>query len=145
MPTPRPTKSSLGAIMSGDPHPKRLSQSFVRLDPGGAASSIEVGATFWEDLSEGRLGALDWLVSQYAFTGTWAHWERHLGGEEFVFLLSGAVDFTLELDDEPSVVSLRSPGQYILVPRGVWHIGSAVQESSMLFITSGEGTEHRPA
>jgi hypothetical protein len=39
--------------------------------------------------------------------------------------------------------SWKVPGDYVLVPRGIWHTVRVHTPSSVLFITPGEGTQHR--
>jgi oxalate decarboxylase/phosphoglucose isomerase-like protein (cupin superfamily) len=71
--------------------------------------------------------------------------ERHPAGEELVMLLSGAA--TLVLEDESGQeqsVHLSDPGSYVLVPRNVWHTARTSVPTTMLFLTPGAGTEHRP-
>ena len=41
-------------------------------------------------------------------------------------------------------VQLNTPGEFVMVPRGVWHTARIATRASMLFITPGEGTENRP-
>jgi hypothetical protein len=61
-----------------------------------------------------------------------------------VLLLSGAADMHLERDGETQVVHLARPGAFLLIPRGTWHTASVREAAVMLFITPGEGTQHRP-
>jgi oxalate decarboxylase/phosphoglucose isomerase-like protein (cupin superfamily) len=68
----------------------------------------------------------------------------HPNGEEVICLLSGEVEFVLELDEGPLNVALRTPGDYCIVPRGIWHTGRTNTAARMLYVTPGEGTEHRP-
>lgn len=127
-----------------DPGPYQIATTFVHLSDRGAAAPVVVNETFWEDLSAGKVASGGWLVSQSDFDGDWAHWEMHPNGEELVYLLSGSVDFVFEIEGGETIVELRQPGAYALVPRGVWHLAKALTKSSMLFVTSGEGTQHRP-
>jgi sulfate adenylyltransferase large subunit len=119
-----------------------LEKSFVHLHDGPRANVVPVGDDFWqtidqrEDLSRGR------LVGIYEFDENWANWEMHPAGEEVVTLLSGAVDFLLDLPDGQRVVELRGRAS-IVVPRGVWHTANVVEPAEMLHITWGAGTEHR--
>jgi len=130
--------------MPKDPDLHHLESTYVRLEDE-TATLLEVDSTFWEDLAAGKHGRGGWLVSQHVFEGAWEHWEAHPLGEELVYLVEGAVDFELELPDGNRVIELRRPGSFVVVPRGVWHIGRALQPSTMLFLTAGEGTEHRRA
>jgi hypothetical protein len=41
-------------------------------------------------------------------------------------------------------VRLNVPGSYVLIPRATWHTAKVHIPSSVLFITPGEGTQHRP-
>jgi len=75
-------------------------------------------------------------------TGDDAHWEMHPNGEEVVMLFSGAVDLIVEEDGGERVVKLRGRSAFV-VPRGVWHRAVCVQAGEMLYITAGEGTQHR--
>ena len=49
----------------------------------------------------------------------------------------------LEIDRRETVAELTAPGHYVLVPRGTWHTARTNGQCTMLFITPGEGTEHR--
>ena len=69
-------------------------------------------------------------------------WEMHPGGDEVLYLLTGALDVVL---DEPSgerAFGLEG-GQACLVPRGVWHRLVLRRPSDLLFVTPARGTRHR--
>ena len=51
----------------------------------------------------------------------------------------------LRLRNDASIEPLPEPGAYVLVPRGTWHTAKTSTRCRMLFVTAGEGTEHRPA
>jgi quercetin dioxygenase-like cupin family protein len=70
-------------------------------------------------------------------------WEMHPNGDEIVCLLSGVVTFILDQDNEHHEMTVNKPGDYVVVPKGTWHTAKTTVESTMLFITAGEGTEHR--
>ena len=36
------------------------------------------------------------------------------------------------------------PGDYAINPPGVWHTADVEAQASAIFITAGEGTQHRP-
>ncbi len=124
--------------------PQNINSGFVVLDDANNAISIAVGNRFYEKLEQ-QFGDFKGkrLISHYTFEQDWDSWESHPAGEEFVCLLSGQLDFVLEQDGGEEVVSLNTPGQYILVPRGVWHTAKVHISSSVLFITPGEGTQQR--
>ena len=90
--------------------------------------------------SDGKEGRLVCVIAQDA---TWDGWERHPAGEEVVVLLSGRVDIVQELDGTDHVVELR-PGEAMVNPANVWHTARVHEPGSALFITPGDGTEHRP-
>jgi hypothetical protein len=71
------------------------------------------------------------------------HREMHPRGDEILILLSGSVDVVLEALGGERRIPLRGRGACI-VPRGVWHGQIVHAPSVMMFITPGEGTEHRP-
>lgn len=133
--------------MSVDPGPYDASSTYVHLDDGGAGTPLAVTETFWQEAMAGAMPELERgrLVSQFSFADPWPSWERHPAGEEIVVLLSGAVDFVLEVDGVEQVVSLQRPGGFVIVPRNVWHTARPRQPTSMLFITPGQDTDHRPA
>jgi len=124
--------------------PQNISSTFVVLDGANNAIPMAVGDRFYEKL-EHQFGDFKGkrLISHYTFEQDWDSWEMHPAGEEFVCLLSGHVDFILQHDGGEENVSLNAPGQYILVPRGVWHTARVYTPSSVLFITPGEGTQQR--
>lgn len=124
--------------------PQNINSSCVVIDNANNAIPIAVGEHFYENLEQ-QFGDFKGkrLISYHTFEQDWNSWEMHPAGEEFVCLLSGQIDFVLEQDGGEEVVSLNTPGQYILVPRGVWHTAKVHTPSSMLFITPGEGTQQR--
>jgi hypothetical protein len=91
------------------------------------------------DGAEGR------LVSAYDFTESWDSWEMHPAGDEVVFLMRGEVVLHQELADGTTAEIRLVAGEYGVIPPGAWHTMDLVSaEASMLFITAGLGTEHRP-
>lgn len=125
--------------------PLDLSQHFVSLSASGGAQTHAV-AGFWRDLMAGQLAAPGpWLMTFAESAASWGHWEMHPNGEEVVILLSGSVDFVSEVGGAEHCQQLRSSGEYVLVPRGTWHRAEIKQPSRLLFITAGDGTQHREA
>ncbi|WP_374584569.1 cupin domain-containing protein [Pseudoduganella sp.] len=132
--------------MAPDYGPFRATETFLHLGPDGTSVPLEVDDAFWAKLTSGGFDHLGpgRLVSTYDFSADWTGWERHPAGEEVVVLLAGALDFVLESDGGQRTISLRQPGQFLLVPRGAWHTANVPRSATALFITPGEGTEHRP-
>lgn len=125
-----------------------LSRTFVHLELGARATAIpdfQWTPEFLEryeadhaiDGSEGRLVC---ITPQLA---TWTSWERHPAGDEVVVLLAGRVDLIQDLGGTDHVISLQ-PGQAMVNPAGVWHRSVVHEQGSALFITPGQGTQHRP-
>jgi hypothetical protein len=117
--------------------------TFVHLPDGPDATLLEVRPDFWQklevrtDLHDGR------LVSAYRFESDWPSWERHPAGDEIVIQLSGAMDFLVEEAGGERTAALRGRAA-LVVPRGAWHTARVLAPSEAIFVTRGEGTEHRP-
>ena len=90
-------------------------------------------------------GGEGWLVSLYDFSESWDSWEMHPRGAEVVACLGGCMVLTQEhADGRSEQVTLRR-GDYAINPPGTWHTADVVEAPATgLFITAGEGTEHRP-
>lgn len=125
--------------------PLQITDTFAALDDEGGARPLPVTPDFWEALMNGRLGTFSRLVSCFSFDKDWDSWEKHPSGEELVCMIDGDVEFVLDKDGVMDRVVLNKSGDYILVPRDVWHTAKVKRPSKMIFITPGEGTEHRPA
>lgn len=127
-----------------DPGPHRIEAVRPVLGPTGATTLLPVTPTFYEDLGKsfpdfgGHI-----LVQQFDFDTRWPTWEMHPEGDEFVFLISGDVDFLLKIGDgEATRVRVHEPGTFVMVPKGVWHTADPNAPTSMLFVTPGEGTQN---
>jgi mannose-6-phosphate isomerase-like protein (cupin superfamily) len=74
--------------------------------------------------------------------------EVHPDGDEFLYVVSGAMELILDDGDEQTVgvetaVLLRAGDAYA-VPRGVWHRLEAVEPSYLIHVTPGPNGGHRP-
>jgi mannose-6-phosphate isomerase-like protein (cupin superfamily) len=74
--------------------------------------------------------------------------EVHPDGDEFLYVVRGAMDLILDDGDERAVgvetnVVLRSGDAYV-VPRGVWHRLEALEPSYLIHVTPGPNGGHRP-
>ena len=83
------------------------------------------------------------LIACHTFDTDWPAWEVHPKGDEFVMLLSGQAELVLATADGDKHVNLSKAGQFVIVPRGVWHTARVQESARMLFVTPGEGTENR--
>jgi mannose-6-phosphate isomerase-like protein (cupin superfamily) len=119
-----------------------LERIYLGLDGKGAVRSLPVGPDFWETLDQNP-AARGTLVTQGVSDGDWAHREMHPKGDEGVYLLDGDVTMIFERRRGEKRVRL-APRQAVVVPAGVWHRALVPVSSRLLFMTYGEGTEHKP-
>jgi hypothetical protein len=103
---------------------------------GGMEWYEAYGALHHADGAEGR------LVSVHRFDASWNSWEMHPNGEELVVCLAGEITLHQELPSGIATVTLK-PYEALINPRRVWHTADVEAEATALFITAGEGTEHR--
>ena len=129
------------------PGPLDLSSTFLRLRPDASVEPLTVDNTFWQRIASGKLGDFhnEFLVASGGCEADWPMWEMHPNGDEIVCLLSGSVTFVLEQEHGTREIELKESGAYVLVPKGTWHTAKTRVPSRLLFITPGEGTQHRPA
>jgi mannose-6-phosphate isomerase-like protein (cupin superfamily) len=113
----------------------------------GRTTCLPGSESFWEGLASGAYPELEQgrLMSAFTFSEPWSSWERHPAGEELVLLVSGAATVVLDEDGTHREISLSTPGAFVLIPPNVWHTARATGPTTMLFLTPGAGTEHRPA
>ena len=90
------------------------------------------------DGAEGR------LVSMYTFTEDWPSWEMHPSGHELVICTDGEMVLTQEYPDGRREETVLRAGEYAINDPGVWHIADVAGSATAVFITAGEGTQHRP-
>ncbi len=123
--------------------PLQPQHTYVHLAESGAATELPA-AQFWSGMADSGQFDAGWLITEFEFSEDWANWEMHPQGDEFVYLLSGALDLHLERDGQVTVTRLEA-GAAMLVPRGLWHTAKVRAPSRMLHVTRGAGTEHRAA
>lgn len=119
-------------------------KTYVALATDGMATVLAGGSAFW-GLPESDIEAFGkhWLISEFSCEADWPTWEMHPRADEFVYLLSGLADFLIELDDAVQHIHMKA-GEAVLVPKGRWHTAKIFAPSRMLFMTRGEGTQHKP-
>ena len=116
----------------------------------GASASVEPpfdGMQWYEaysarhaaDGSEGR------LVSMYSFSESWPSWEVHPHGAELVICTAGSLILHQEHEDGRTETVTLGAGEYAINPPGTWHTADVPPgtTATAIFITPGEGTEHR--
>lgn len=122
-----------------------IRSTYLHFRDDGRADSIAITEVFWAEMAEGKFPQLEHgrLMSAFTFSESWPTWERHPAGEELVMLLSGSAIVVFEEDGEQRTVPLNKPGAYVLVPKNIWHTARTAEQTTMLFLTPGAGTEHR--
>jgi mannose-6-phosphate isomerase-like protein (cupin superfamily) len=125
----------------------RLEERFIHLGLGARAveqppfAGMEwyagYGARHAADGVEGR------LVSQYTFTASWNSWEMHPAGDEVVICTAGAMVLVQEHAAGRVTQTPLTAGEYAINPAGVWHTADVAGSATAIFITAGEGTQHR--
>ncbi len=91
-----------------------------------------------DDGSEGR------LMSLHEFAESWDSWEMHPVGDELVVCLAGAITLLQEYSDGRFHSVALQPYEYAVNPAGTWHTADLADRATVLFVTAGEGTRHRP-
>ncbi len=116
----------------------------------GATAEVEprfTGDFAWYDAyaerhrSDGREGR---LVAMHTFDVSWSSWEMHPTGAEVVLCTAGNLILHQEQADGTVTIVRLGAGQYAINPPGVWHTADVDGPSTALFITAGNGTQHRP-
>ena len=130
-------------IQSG---PLEFSSTYLRLRADASVEPLTVNDTFWPRLMSGQLGNFhqEFLIAGSTFERDWPRWEMHPNGDEIVCLLSGCVTFLLEEGERIHEIELTGTGMYVVIPKGIWHTARTAAPCRMLFVTPGEGTQHRP-
>jgi quercetin dioxygenase-like cupin family protein len=125
----------------------RLSETFLHLGLGATAvpQPFFTGMEWYEayGVRHGGDGAEGRLVSHYSFTEDWSSWEMHPKGAEVVICTEGAMVLRQEFPDGRVETLALAAGEYAINPPGVWHTADIAQSASAIFITAGEGTQHR--
>ena len=99
------------------------------------------------DFSRGVMkdGIIDWdpgvdgiLCGESTMTTSSDHQgERHLDGDEVLYLISGRMQLILEPDDSPPSAVEIAPGEAVLVPCRVWHRLHVLEASRLIFMGGG--------
>jgi len=124
-----------------------LAESHVHIRPRGAAefmpkdfsNAVKHGDTIvWDPCVDGILGGVGDQGKSSDHRG-----ERHLDGDEVLYLISGAMRLALVHDDGSSAGEVAvGPGEAVIVPQGVWH-RIIVDEPIRLMFFGGGRTEIR--
>lgn len=118
----------------------------------GLGATVVMEPEFTGDLSwyggygerHGADGVEGRLVSQHTFSQPWDVWEMHPRGEELVLCTNGVISLIQQQADGSQLKIELNSGEYAINPRGVWHTADVTGSATAVFITAGEGTEHKP-
>ena len=117
----------------------------------GLGATAEVEPTFTGDMAwyqgymerHGTDGSEGRLVAMHTFSESWDSWEVHPNGSEVVLCTAGSIELVQEIDGA-EVTTTLGPGDYAVNQPGTWHTANVADSATALFITAGEGTDHRP-
>lgn len=124
--------------------PPSIKSDFVVLSPDKKATIEHFDSDLYKRLDAKYNGFIGHeLISCYEFTSDWTCWEVHPYGDEIVVLLSGTTSFYLQIDGDEIKIVLSDQGQYMVVPRGVWHTAKTQNYAKVLFITPGQDTQNK--
>ena len=127
---------------------RRLSENFIHLGLGASAVPQPPfdGMAWYEGYGtrHGGDGAEGRLVSMYDFAERWDSWEMHPAGSEVVICTAGSITLIQEFPDGRVERAALTAGEYAINPAGVWHTADVGEAATAIFITAGEGTQHRP-
>ena len=68
-------------------------------------------------------------------------WERHMGGDELLYVLEGGVDLTTLTDDGPVERRIEA-GSFFVCPEGLWHRQAARPSAAILYGTPAKTSQH---
>ena len=126
-----------------DPGPYHFNSTRIIMSPSGDATAKAITPRFYEELGEFGTFAGHVLISRHDFDEPWPTWEVHPHGDEFVYLLSGDVDFVLRTAEGDRTIRVDEPGSYVMVPKGTWHTARPNAPTTMLFVTPGQDTQNK--
>ena len=83
------------------------------------------------------------LVAWHEFSEDWESWEMHPAGDEILVVVRGEITLLLQTEDGEQQTTLSQEGDYAVIPKGIWHTALVDSLVKVLFITPGEGTQHK--
>jgi quercetin dioxygenase-like cupin family protein len=126
----------------------RLADNFLHLGRGASAVPQPRfdGMQWYEDYGQrhGDDGAEGRLVSWHSFAESWDVWEMHPKGSEVVICIEGAITLIQEDSGGATRQVALEAGEYAINAPGVWHTADVASRATAIFVTAGEGTQHRP-
>ena len=67
------------------------------------------------------------------------HWERHLAGDELVYILDGSATLEIVCDDGPHRSFQLCAGTVAIIPQGAWHRLLSPQGATQMAVTPFPG------
>lgn len=67
------------------------------------------------------------------------HWERHLTGDELIYILDGSVTLEMVCDDGPPKSFALGAGMIAVIPQGAWHRFLSAKGATQLAVTPFPG------
>lgn len=128
-----------------DVDPADLSTAPIHL--GGTAAEPTTGfdgSPAWFERYAAEHPGPGFLVSSFSFAEPWGSWEVHPHGHEVVVCTAGTITLHQETAAGEHRTLVLAEGQYVVNEPGTWHTADVDAPATALFITSGEGTAHRP-
>lgn len=128
-----------------DAEPNELTSTPIHLG-GTAAEPVPGfdGSPAWFERYTTEHPGPGFLVSSFDFDIPWDSWEMHPHGHEVVVCTAGAITLHQETASGERRTAVLTAGQYVVNEPGTWHTADTEGPAAALFITSGEGTTHRP-
>lgn len=108
-----------------------------------ALSDFDGSPTWFERYSEEHPEA-GFLVTSFSFDRPWDAWEMHPSGDEVVLCIAGSMTLHQETADGEFRTVTLGTGEYVVNEPGTWHTADVDDSATGVFITAGEGTQHRP-
>jgi hypothetical protein len=84
------------------------------------------------------------LVTMHTFNTSWDMWEMHPAGSEVVLCTAGSITLHQEHADGTAGSVTLGAGEYAINQPGTWLTADVDGSATALFVTAGQGTEHRP-
>lgn len=116
----------------------------VRFDPSSHAVALtrELVATLVPEIPDPPVAVHGVTVGVATMSRDAPHaGEMHADGDEILYLISGRVLVTLETDPIEKIE--MTPGDGMIVPKGVWHTVSIIEPSKIVYVTPGPNNQFR--
>ncbi|NVB40658.1 cupin domain-containing protein [Pseudenhygromyxa sp. WMMC2535] len=126
---------------------KKIAEQWIHLGLGATATPEPpfTDMSWYQDYAarheaDGREGR---LVAMFTFDSSWTSWEVHPEGAEVVLCTAGRITLIQEQPGGEHTRVTLEPGEYAINPPGVWHTADVEDSATAVFITAGQGTQHR--